>query len=123
MDLLTRNEKTLDEISAIPVPDSTRSYAPIAYADMVSIVKAEADRALGLPMISERYGTNKNGSQFFGVLRYDAGDIGDGRALALGMRNSYGKTLAAGSVGGASRATRSGAFAKTPPTPAAISSA
>lgn len=98
--LCTKNEVTLDAVTAVPVPAATRSYSPVSYRDAIEFVRSEAHAALGLDVVSERYGLNKKGDQMFGVLTMDTGSDRDG--LAFGLRQSYNKSLALGCAAGSS---------------------
>ena len=99
MSLYTQNAVTLEQLTAIPVPEYTRSWRPVPYRDAIDYVKLAAQRQLGLPVASESYGLSKDGQQMFGVITLDTGDNAQG--LALGVRGSYNKTLANGLVAGA----------------------
>lgn len=87
-------ECTLADVRAVPVPESTRSYNPVAYGDALDFVVDTIDRKLGLPIKSQRFGLNKAGDQLFALLVLDTGNAE--RGLSIGMRQSYNKSLALG---------------------------
>ena len=89
--LMAQNIVSLDQLSSITVPQNTRTHHPLPYADAVGYIKAAAQRALGLPIASEEYGTSKDGMQAFAAITLDTGDRDSG--LVLGWRGSYNKTL------------------------------
>ena len=81
------------------VPESTRSYNPFSYGDAIALAHNEARVALGMDVTREVYGLNKAGDQMFGVLTLDTGC--DDHGLAIGIRQSYNKSLAFGCAVGA----------------------
>lgn len=97
--LMTKNAVSLEAVRAVPVPMHTRSWRPVPYGDAVDFLKASLDRQLGLPVESESYGLSRDGSQMFGVITLDTGDEAQG--LAVGIRQSYNKSLSLGIVAGA----------------------
>jgi len=90
--------ETLDRIATVAVPQPTKSYVPIKHTDLVNFIKERLDKE-GLIVETERYETNKKGSQFFGHLGL-ASQNSDMR-MALGFRNSYDKSLPVGFAAGA----------------------
>jgi hypothetical protein len=67
--------------------------------DAVNFLKETAS-SLPYSLKSEEYGLSKDGLQMFGVMTLDAGD--DSQGLAIGMRQSYNRSLALGIAVGAS---------------------
>ena len=90
---------TLEQVMAVPVPQATDSWNPVAYGDAIQFLKDTARERLGLTVKSESFGLNKSGHQMFGRITLDTGDAEKG--LSIGMRQSYDKSLALGLVGGA----------------------
>jgi hypothetical protein len=88
------------QVEAVPVPAQTSSWAPVPYGDAIGYLHEQADRHLGLEIASEAYGLNKAGDQMFAVLTL-ATDRED-NALAIGLRQSYNKSLALGCAVGSS---------------------
>jgi hypothetical protein len=91
-------ETKLADVLAVPVPEATDTWKPVAYGDAIDFVKDTALTRLGLDLKSESYGLNKNGSQLFARFTFDAGDERQG--LAIGLRQSYNKSLANGLAAG-----------------------
>jgi hypothetical protein len=90
---------TLAQVLAVPVPEATDTWSPVAYGDAINFLKDTARERLGLEVKSESFGLNKAGLQMFGRITLDTGDSEKG--LSIGMRQSYDKSLALGLVGGA----------------------
>lgn len=93
------SQATRAQVEAIPVPVHTDSWRPVPYADTIGYMHELAERVLGLPVRSERYGLNKEGNQMFGLISLDTGDTEKG--LCFGLRGSYNKSLANAGVAGA----------------------
>jgi hypothetical protein len=85
-------------IQEIPLPAETETYKPVANGEFVEMLLHEADKALGLPLVGEKYGLSQRGQQMFGVLTFDTGNPDHG--LGIGFRNSYNKTLPGAVAGG-----------------------
>lgn len=92
-------QATRAQVEAVPVPQHTRSYKPVSYADAIALMHSEAQRQLGLEVESEAYGLNKAGDQMFALitLKTDSEEHG----LSIGLRQSYNKSLALGVAVGA----------------------
>lgn len=92
-------EATEADLAAVPVPDPTDSYHPVPYGRFVEEVALHVPR-FGLTIRSQQFALARDGSQMFGVLTctngHDAGDY----ALAIGLRNSYDRSLSVGLVAG-----------------------
>ena len=95
-----RHVQGLDEVYAVPVPPATRSYQPVPNRQLVEHVRDQVTNMLGLPIRSEQYGLASKAQQMFGVITVDTGNEDNG--LAIGLRNSYNKTLSLGITSGAS---------------------
>ena len=85
---------TREQVAAVPVPQSTRSYKPVPYAEAIDLMHLQAKQTLGLEVVSETYGLNVKGNQMFALmtLKTDREDSG----LSIGLRQSYNKTLPLG---------------------------
>jgi len=94
-----RHVEGLDEAYAVPVPPATRSWQPVSNKQFVEEVRDQSSM-LGLPIYSEQYGLASKDQQLFGVITFDTGQEDNG--LAIGLRNSYNKTLSLGITSGAS---------------------
>jgi hypothetical protein len=78
------------------VPEETPSWHPVPYSRFIEEVKLHVPR-FGFDLAGESYGLAREGMQMFGVLTFRGnGDY----ALALGLRNSYDKSLSVGIVVG-----------------------
>lgn len=84
----------LDQVKAVPVPPSTKTWHPVAYGDAVDYLKKQVQLALGLEIESEGYGLNAKGDQMFALLTMKTDS--DESGLSIGMRQSYNKSLALG---------------------------
>jgi hypothetical protein len=87
-------EATKAELAAVPVPDTTESYVPVPYPRFVEEVELHVPR-FGLTIVSEAFALAKEGRQMFGVLTCTNGTGEKDFALAIGLRNSYDRSLAA----------------------------
>lgn len=96
--LCTQNRVTLAQVEAVPVPAHTHSWRPVPYEEAIGFLKSTIDSALPYTLESEEYGMSKDGNQMFGVLTLDTGDRDQG--MAIGIRQSYDKSLALGIVCG-----------------------
>ena len=93
-------EATKADLAAVPVPEETESYVPVPYGRFVEEVELHVPR-FGLRVTDARYALAHEGSQMFGVLTCrNGGDHAD-YALAIGLRNSYDRSLSVGLVAGA----------------------
>lgn len=90
---------TRAQVEAVPVPEATRSWHPVAYADAIGYLHEQTDRQLGLPIVKEQFGLNKAGDQMFGLLTLGTDRKDNG--LSIGIRQSYNKSLALGVAVGA----------------------
>ncbi len=97
--LCTNNRVSFDQVTAVPVPAHTRSWRPVPYADAVGFLHQTIERNLPYDLESAEFGMSKDGNQMFGVLTLDTGDRDQG--MAIGIRQSYNRSLALGIVVGA----------------------
>jgi len=92
-------EATKADLAAVPVPDPTDSYHPVPFTRFVEEVELHVPR-FGLTIQSQEFALAREGKQMFGVLTctngHNAGDYG----LAIGLRNSYDRSLSVGLVAG-----------------------
>lgn len=89
---------TRQEVEAVPVPEYTDTWKPVPYADAIGYLYEQIEEHLGLSVRAEMYGLNKTGNQLFASLMLDTGD--KGASLSMGLRQSYDKSLALGTVAG-----------------------
>ena len=95
-----RHVEGLDEVYAVPVPSATRSYQPVPNRQLIEHVKDQVTKMLGLPILREEYGLSCKDQQMFGVITVDTGNEENG--LAIGLGNSYNKTISVRITSGAS---------------------
>lgn len=92
-------EATKADLAAVPVPDPTESYHPVPYGRFVEEVELHVPR-FGLKVQSSAFALAREGSQMFGVLTCTNGTPAKDYALAIGLRNSYDRSLSVGLVAG-----------------------
>lgn len=92
-------EATKADLASVSVPESTDSYVPVPYGRFVEEVALHVPR-FGLTVTDERFALARDGRQMFGVLTCTNGHGARDYALAIGLRNSYDRSLAVGLVAG-----------------------
>jgi hypothetical protein len=85
---------TKADLASVPVPDTTDSYVPVPYGRFVEEVELHIPR-FGLRITDEQFALARDGAQMFGVLTCTNGHANGDFALAIGLRNSYDRSLAA----------------------------
>lgn len=102
--LCTKNPASRTAIGSVKLPDATRSYAPVGNAQLVNLIQerfCDTLSPMGVVLQAERFGLTASDQRMFGVLEFAAQDTDREFSLAVGIRNSYDKTVAAGiAVGG-----------------------
>jgi hypothetical protein len=88
---------TKADLAAVPVPDPTDSYHPVPYGRLVEEVELHVPR-FGLTVESEAFALARDGSQMFGVLTCRNGKPAGDYTLAIGLRNSYDRSLSVGAT-------------------------
>ena len=83
------------DLASVPVPDSTGSYHPVPYHRFIEEVDLHIPR-FGLAVRSSQFALAREGGQMFGVLTCSNGTPDGDYALAIGVRNSYDRSLAVG---------------------------
>lgn len=92
-------EATKAGLAAVPVPEPTESYHPVPYGRLVEEVELHVPR-FGLTVQSATFALARTGGQMFGVLTCTNGKPVEDHALAIGIRNSYDRSLSVGLVAG-----------------------
>ncbi len=92
-------EATKVDLAAVAVPEETDSYVPVPYARFVEEVELHIPR-FGLTITEQRFGLAHEGLQMFGVLTCTNGGGHPDYALAIGLRNSYDRSLSVSLVAG-----------------------
>ena len=87
-------EVTRKVVEMVPVPEHTDTWKPVPYGNAIEFLHEQAKERIGLPVVSERYGLNKDGAQLFALLVL--GDKAKEGGLAMELRASYNKSLANG---------------------------
>lgn len=93
---------TIDELKAIPVPESTSTYKPIPFGDIVDLIERRVQKEFA---INEQdyelgFGVSKDGQRLFGVLSLKEPVVGAKRTPTLGFRSSYNHAFAPALCGG-----------------------
>lgn len=93
-------EATMGMLDSVPLPPETRTYLPIGHRELIETVREGFSSSVGLEPVEESLSLARGGNQMFYVGRYGhCEELGTG--LAVGLRNSYDKSLAAGMCCGA----------------------
>ena len=91
---------TLQEVEAVPIPGETETYTPIGHAELAHNIRHIADDMLvphGYQFNKDQYVLGTKGQRVFGIMQYgNTADNDGGLGLAIGWRNSYDKSMAAG---------------------------
>jgi hypothetical protein len=85
------------DLAAVPVPDPTNSYHPVPYGRFVEEVELHVPR-FGLTIERADFALARQGAQMFGVLTCRNGRPMEDWTLAIGLRNSYDRSLSIGLV-------------------------
>ena len=92
---------SLDDVCAIPLPEATRTYQPVAHGKLSSMLIEMAENLL--PNFSHqqsRFGLAAEGNKMFGVHTFTSSSTSMG--LSIGFRNSYDRSMSVGIAVGAS---------------------
>lgn len=92
-------EATKVDLAAVAVPQETDSYVPVPYGRFVEEVELHVPR-FGLTITDARFALARDGLQMFGVLTCTSCVGHTDYALAIGLRNSYDRSLSVGLVAG-----------------------
>lgn len=87
------------DIAAVPVPEESASYFPVPYGRFIEEMEIHVPR-FGLKIDREEFALARGGQQMFGVLTCTNGHAAPDYTLAIGLRNSYDRSLAVGLVVG-----------------------
>ena len=88
-------EASKADLASVPVPEPTESYHPVPYGRFIEEVELHIPR-FGLSVRSSQFALAREGGQMFGVLTCANGTPDRDYALAIGVRNSYDRSLAVG---------------------------
>ena len=92
---------TFNDICAIPVPQATQSYTPVANGDLVRLIKDRIDTVLDMGIRSEGYALSGKDQQMFGVITLDTGMDTKDTGMSIGFCNSYDRSLVVKMASGA----------------------
>jgi len=92
-------EATKADLASVAVPEPTGSYHPVPYSRFVEEMELHVPR-FGLTVQSRQFALAREGNQMFGVLTCTNGHNAGDYALAIGLRNSYDRSLSVGLVAG-----------------------
>lgn len=91
---------TRERLISVPVPRDTESYSAVSHRSIIEVMQEELDRN-NMLVVSEKYNTNRIGTQVIGYMdirRTDNEELG----MRVAFRNSYDKSMSvaftAGSV-------------------------
>ena len=90
---------TIDEMEAIPAPDGTSTWRPVAHRQVVDAVHSIV-QYMGLSIAQEEYSVTQGGKQMFGLLKL-SDDRNHEWSRCIGVRNGNDKTMALGIAIGA----------------------
>ncbi|WP_020403851.1 DUF932 domain-containing protein [Gracilimonas tropica] len=92
---------SLEQLLTIPEPEKTKSYTPLNHYDFaVNILTIASDLLKGYRFDRDSYALSSDGQKMFGVITFRKINPGPDEELkvAIGLRNSYNKTMSAGLV-------------------------
>lgn len=92
-------EATKADLASVPVPSEADSYVPVPYGRFVEEVELHVPR-FGLTITDACYALAREGQQMFGVLTCRNGGEHADYAIAIGLRNSYDRSLSASLTAG-----------------------
>src|SRR5262249_45270785 len=92
---------TREQVAAALTPGRTRTWVPIAHAQLLDGVQSALERA-GLSVVTEAHGLTRDGNRYFGLLQVVNGHADGDFGLVVGLRNSHDRRFPAGLVVGAS---------------------
>lgn len=81
---------TREELSLLPVPESTRTHRPVPHHEIVKAI-TESLGFRGLQIIREEFAATTDGNKMFGVMEIDHAYLGV--RFALGIRNANDKSF------------------------------
>ena len=88
-------QATKADLAAVELPEATPTYHPVPYSRFIEEVELDVPRS-GLTIRSEQFALAHDGNQMFGVLTCANGKPDSDYALAIGLRNSYDRSLSVG---------------------------
>ena len=92
------SEVTRAEVLSVPMPQHTRSYAPVGYSQLLDYVEGQI-KQLGFPVISSAYALNRAGKHMFAKWVLDVRETPQ-HGLSIVARQSIDKTFKLAIAGG-----------------------
>ncbi len=92
---------SLEQLLTIPEPKKPKSYTPLSHYDFaVSVLTIASDLLKGYRFDGDNYALSSDGQKMFGVITYRKinPQPNEELKLAIGIRNSYDKSMSAGLV-------------------------
>jgi hypothetical protein len=89
-----------EDVGAVELPEATETYHPLPHLDLVEQIRERLPR-FGMKVVNEKFGLARGGNQLFGILNCTNGVNAKDWRLAIGLRNSYDKSLIVSTVAGA----------------------
>ena len=95
---------SLEQLLTIPEPQQTNTYQPLNHYDFAcNVQQVASDLLSGYHFDGQQYALSSDGQKMFGVITYlKQGEQDQEVKLAIGLRNSYDKSMSAGLAVGAS---------------------
>jgi len=90
-----------EEVSAVPTPDSTRTWTPIPHTELLTQVKSTLF-SNGLAIGVQAHSLSHDHARYFGLMEIHRPGVEADYCWVLGLRNSHDKTFPAGITAGAS---------------------
>jgi hypothetical protein len=88
---------TREELSALPVPEETRTFKPISHSDLIEKI-VETLWYRRMTIVRDEYAVSQDGMKLFGLLEMDLEY--KGVRFAIGIRNSNDKSMRVAMVAG-----------------------
>jgi len=87
------------DLASVPLPEETASYVPVPHQRLIEELELHIPR-FGFTITQETFALARDGAQMFGVISAINGSNQSDYCLAIGVRNSYDRSLAVGIVTG-----------------------
>lgn len=92
-------EASRSDLAAVPVPIEDGRYVPVPHGRFVEEVSLHLPR-FGLSVVDEGFALAREGQQMFGVLSCRSPNGEHDYCVAIGLRNSYDRSLSVGLIAG-----------------------
>jgi hypothetical protein len=88
-----------EDVCEVQEPERTATYTPVSHRFVIDQVRRTLP-AFGLEVVKERFGLGAGGNKFFGVIDVRNGAGQPDWGIAVGLRNSYDRSIALNAVAG-----------------------